>query len=237
MALVDDAVAQLRELIRSGGVPAGSRLPAEAQLAAQLGVSRNTTREAVKILAAARLLDVRQGDGTYVTSLSPDVLLEGFGFAVDLLQDHHLMDVIGVRRMLEPQATAAAATRMSSEELGALAGLLALMAESADRQEVMIEYDLAFHRGIVAAAGNALLTSMLDALSSQTSRARIWRGIIEEGSAAQTIAEHEAIYAALRQGDPALAYSAALMHINTSEQWLRQFYPGTQAGRGAEGGE
>src|ERR1044072_8124880 len=69
VSLTDKAIEQIRELIRSGALPPGSRLPPEPDLAAQLGLSRNLAREAVKALAVARVLEVRRGDGTYVTSL------------------------------------------------------------------------------------------------------------------------------------------------------------------------
>jgi DNA-binding FadR family transcriptional regulator len=75
VSLTDKAIEQ----IRTGALPPGSRLPPEPDLAAQLGLSRNLAREAVKALAVARVLEVRRGDGTYVTSLQPSLLLEGLG--------------------------------------------------------------------------------------------------------------------------------------------------------------
>src|SRR6476660_8809288 len=107
-------------MIQSGELPPGARLPPEPQLAAQIGLSRSGVREAVKVLESARVLDVRRGDGTYVTSLAPRLLLEGLGLAVELLQDDTLLDVVEVRRMLEPVATALAALRMSEEDLNEL---------------------------------------------------------------------------------------------------------------------
>ena len=86
MALTDEAITKLRNMIQSGELPPGSRLPSESQLAMQLGLSRSGIREAVKVLESARVLDVRRGDGTFVTSLAPGLLLEGVGFAVELLQ-------------------------------------------------------------------------------------------------------------------------------------------------------
>ncbi|GAB3817025.1 FadR/GntR family transcriptional regulator [Micromonospora zhanjiangensis] len=71
MALTDEAIAKIRGLIQSGELPPGTRLPPEQQLAAQMGLSRSGVREAVKVLESARVLDVRRGDGTYVTSLAP----------------------------------------------------------------------------------------------------------------------------------------------------------------------
>src|SRR3569833_4701107 len=86
MALTDEAIQQIRDLIRSGELPPGSRLPPEQELAVQLGLSRNSMREAVKALELIRVLDVRRGDGTYVTSLTPSLLLDAMSFVVDIHQ-------------------------------------------------------------------------------------------------------------------------------------------------------
>ena len=146
MALPDEAIARLREhLIQTGELPPGARLPPEAQLAAQIGLSRSGVREAVKVLESARVLDVRRGNGTYVTSLAPGLLLEGLGVAVELLRDDTLLEVMEVLRLLEPAATALAALRMSQAQLDELAGLLRDMT-SADDAEKLVQYDTAFHR-------------------------------------------------------------------------------------------
>src|SRR5215216_1902702 len=81
--LTEAAIRRMRDMIASGRLQPGQRLPPEADLAAELGASRNTLREAVRALVTARVLDVRRGDGTYVTSLTPDLLLEGVGAAVE----------------------------------------------------------------------------------------------------------------------------------------------------------
>ncbi|WP_433062972.1 FadR/GntR family transcriptional regulator [Dactylosporangium sp. CS-033363] len=221
MALTDQAITWLRASIQAGKLPPGSRLPTEAQLSAEMGISRSGVREAVKVLEAARVLDVRRGDGTYVTSLAPRLLLEGVGLAVELLRDDTLLEVMEVRRMLEPVATGVAAQRMSDAELDELGNILEDMRAAQDDAERLIGYDAAFHRTVIAATGNETLTSLLDGLSGQTLRARVWRGLIEGNSAHVTLSEHEAIYKALRARDPQLAQASALMHVNTSESWLR----------------
>ena len=221
MALTDEAITRIRELIKTGALPPGSRLPPEQQLAAELGMSRGSMREAVKALETARVLDVRRGDGTYVTSLAPHLLLQGLGFAVDLLQDQGMLEVMEVRRMLEPSATAAAATRIDAPALARLSGVLDQMRATLDDSETLVRHDMAFHHVVIAAVGNETLSSVLDGLSGQTLRARVWRGIREASVAQQTLREHQAIYDALVAGDPLLAHAAALVHINTSESWLR----------------
>ncbi len=213
-------------MIQSGELPPGTRLPPEPQLAAQMGLSRSGVREAVKALESARVLDVRRGDGTYVTSLAPRLLLEGLGLAVELLRDDTLLEVMEVRRLLEPAATGLAATRMPDSHLDELEQILEDMRAAADDAEKLIQYDMAFHRTVIAAAGNETLSSLLDGLSGRTVRARVWRGLIEGNSAHITLGEHRAIYQALRSRDQLLAHAAALLHVNTSEAWLRTILAG-----------
>jgi len=226
MALTDEAITKIRSLIQSGALPPGSRLPPEQQLAAELGMSRGSMREAVKALELARVLDVRRGDGTYVTSLAPTLLLAGLSFAVDLLQDQGLLEVMEVRRLLEPAATSTAATRIDASALAELRHILSLMREAAEDSETMVRHDMAFHRVVIASVGNETLSSVLDGLSSQTLRARVWRGLLEGNSASKTLSEHQDIVDALVARDPMLAHAAALVHINSSEAWLRTVLAG-----------
>ena len=168
------------------------------------------------------MLDARPGDGTYVTSLAPQLLLENFSAAIDLLQDDTLEDVMQIRLMLEPVATARAALKMDEPRLTQLRALLQLMKESATDPERTVVHDIAFHRTIIAANDNPTLTSVLDGLSGRTVRARVWRGLIEGDAAATSQAEHQAIYDALAAGDPELAQATAFIHVNTSARWLER---------------
>jgi GntR family transcriptional regulator, transcriptional repressor for pyruvate dehydrogenase complex len=221
MALTDEAIEKIRNLIRSGELPPGSRLPPENELAAQLGLSRNSMREAVKALEMVRVLDVRRGDGTYVTSLEPRLLLEGLGLAVDLLQDESVLSVVEVRRLLEPAATGLAAERIMDEGLARLEERLREMDEAGRDAERQVAADAAFHLEVFAATRNQTLLSILDGLSSLTLRARIWRAVVEADAITETLQQHQAIFSALAARDRPLAEAAALMHVTTSENWLR----------------
>jgi GntR family transcriptional regulator, transcriptional repressor for pyruvate dehydrogenase complex len=219
--LTEGAIQKMREMIVSGTLVPGERLPAEAELAVQLGASRNTVREAVRAMVTARVLDVRRGDGTYVTSLRPELLLEGIGAAVELMQEGFSLELIGVRRILEPAATALAAARIDDETLASLGACLQRMREAGSEAE-RIQHDADFHRQVAAASGNATLASMLNAVSSRTMRVRAWRGLVEEGAGTRTVAQHQDILDALEARDPDRAASAALVHVATTEAWFRQ---------------
>ncbi|GHH71636.1 GntR family transcriptional regulator [Streptomyces sulfonofaciens] len=222
MSLTDKAITRIRELIQSGALPPGAKLPPEQQLAAELGLSRNLMREAVKALVVARVLEIRRGDGTYVTSLEPALLLEGLSSAVELLRGDTLLELTEVRRLFEPIATSLAAARISDNALAEVRHHLDVMRRARDDVELLNEHDAAFHRAVVWATGNATLATLLEGISSRTVRARVWRGLVDDNAGGRTIAEHEAIYAALAARDTSLAQATALVHVSTTERWLRE---------------
>jgi len=218
--LVEAAIERMRQLIASGDWRPGDRLPPEAELSLQLAVSRSSTREAVRALVAARVLDVRRGDGTYVTSLSPELLLQGIGVAVELMQEDAILDLIEARRVIEPQLTALAAQRADARQLSEIGHYLSLMRAATDQAE-LVQHDSDFHASVARASGNATLAVILIGVSSQTLRTRVWRGLVDSQAERRTVGEHAAIYAAIEARDPALAAAAALLHVSTTENWVR----------------
>ncbi|MFY9653457.1 MAG: FadR/GntR family transcriptional regulator [Trebonia sp.] len=219
MAVTDEAIEKIKAMITSGALRAGDRLPKEADLAAALGLSRNSLREAVRALALVNILDVRRGDGTYVTSLEPHILLEALNFIVDFHRDDTVLEFLQVRRILEPAATAMAAERISPEEVKGLQALLDSLGSNPDPEE-LVEKDMEFHRRIVVSAGNSVLASLLESMSGPMTRARVWRGITQTGTLTRTFAEHRAILDALTARDPEAARAWATVHIAGVEQWL-----------------
>lgn len=224
MSLTDKAIARIRELIQSGELLPGAKLPPEQQLASELGLSRNLMREAVKALVVARVLEIRRGDGTYVTSLEPALLLESLGSAVELLRGDTLLELTEVRRLFEPIATGLAAGRITEENLTEIKYHLDAMTRASDDVELLNKHDAAFHRAVIASAGNSTLATLLEGISSRTIRARVWRGLVDDRAGDRTVAEHRAIYNALVARNRALAEATALIHVSTTEQWLREHF-------------
>ncbi len=218
--LIEAAIEDIRRLIASGALRPGDRLPPEADLSAQLGISRGTTREAVRALVSARVLDVRRGAGTYVTSLSPELLLEGVGVAVELMQEEALLHLVETRRVIEPQVTALAAVRAQPAQLEEIEHHLTLMRAATDL-EALVRHDNDFHAAVARAGGNPALAAVLIGISSPTLRARVWRGLLDADAHRRTVAEHSAIWEAVLARDPAMAAAAALLHVGTTEAWVR----------------
>lgn len=221
MPITDEAIEKIKAMIVAGELRPGDRLPREADLAAQLGLSRSSLREAVRALALVRILDVRQGDGTYVTSLEPKALLDGLSYIVELHHDGTVLEFFEVRRILEPAATAMAAQRIDAATLASLREHLTKVSDTSSVEE-LVDNDLEFHRRIAEAAGNSVLYSLVDGLCGPTMRARVWRGRTQEGALGRTLAEHHAILDALEARQSDVAHALAIVHIAGVEQWLRR---------------
>jgi GntR family transcriptional repressor for pyruvate dehydrogenase complex len=221
MAVTDDAISRIKEMILSGELSSGERLPPEKELSERLGISRSSLRESVKALEVIGILAVRRGDGTYVTSLEPRLLLEALSFVVDLRSDDTMLDLFVVRRILETAAASIAASHLTDQDLDALDRLLDEVDEDSTVED-LVEHDLRFHRAIAESSGNDHLVSLLDSLASETVRARIWRGLTQAGSVNRTLHEHREIFQALRDHDAALASALMAAHIAGVEKWLRR---------------
>ncbi|MGP7959931.1 FadR/GntR family transcriptional regulator [Sanguibacter sp. A247] len=159
--LIDRTVDQLRASVVDGTWPVGSRIPTEADLAAMLGVGRNTVREAVQSLVHSGLLIRRQGSGTYV--LSDSELSVALGRQIEHVHQQHVLEV---RRSLEVEAARLAARRRTDRDVMTLRSLNEGRQRSFAAGDIdsMVTSDLALHRAIVAAARNPLLLDLYENL-------------------------------------------------------------------------
>lgn len=225
-SLTDRAVADIKKMIVAGELRPGDRLPREQDLAEQLGLSRATLREAVSALSVMKVIDVRHGDGMFITSLSPEVLLEPLNFVVDLHRDDSILHFLQLRSFVEPECTALAARRIEPDDLARLKDLV----DEADRlvgsekvdHELLMANDLAFHALVNAAAQNPVASAILAATSEVTVGARVRRSMTERGAELYTTADHRAIYEAIADGDPRRALLRAASHIERTEDWFRR---------------
>lgn len=206
--LVDQVIAQLRAQITSGEWPVGSRIPTEPELVEQLGVARNTVREAVRALAHSGLLDIRQGAGTFVrtTSELAAVMRRRYG-------DAHLSDLRELRRALEVEAARLAARRRTDADLRAVDAALDRRErawESGD-VEAFVEADSALHHALVSAAGN---TALLDLYADLGDVVRdVLRADVGPVLVSDQYVDHSRLVAAIRDRDPERAAVEAGAHL------------------------
>ena len=174
--LVEQVIGQLRQSVVSGEWPVGTRIPNESTLSEALGVGRNTVREAVRALAHGGILEVRQGDGTYVRATS-----EVSG-ALRSLCGAELREVLQVRRCLEVEGARLAAAARSKKDVALLRRLLRRRdeLELGDDHAAFVQADAALHFAVMQASGNTVLTEL-------------YRGLTEvvAASVATTSAAHE----------------------------------------------
>jgi DNA-binding FadR family transcriptional regulator len=202
--LADQVIAQLRAQITSGEWPVGSRIPTEVALVEQLGVARNTVREAVRALAHNGLLDIRQGSGTYVLATS-----ELAGVMHRRFADAEQSEVAELRAALESAAARMAAERRTDRDLELLE-LASQRREAAWRggdAEAFVQADAAFHQSVVSAAHNEVLAALYADLG-EVLRAHLRRDVGPVLRADRYV-PHADIVAAIRERDGEAAASRA----------------------------
>jgi DNA-binding FadR family transcriptional regulator len=214
---------QLRSLVAAGEFEVGQRLPAERDLAMQLGVSRPSVREALIALEVEGMIEVRTGSGIYVRASATEAGKGRGGVMHDSQNDDDTapldwgpLEVMQARGLIEPETAALAAARAVRSDVNAIAAAVRQMQQQARRGEVPREGDEAFHLAIARASGNGVL---LDTLQ------RYWRarhgplferlGDYFEGPESWQVAitEHEAVLDAIRAQDPSQARRAMQRHL------------------------
>jgi DNA-binding FadR family transcriptional regulator len=196
-ALVPQVIEQLQSQITSGEWAVGTRIPPEPDLAAQLGVGRNTLREAVLALVHAGLLERRQGSGTFVVGSR-----ELAGAVARRVADAQLAEVLEVRRALEVEAARSAARRRTDHDLAELDAALAAREVAWANGEVdeFVAADVELHQRIVAAAHNRILAELYLDFSAAL-RASITIAIGDDLTPERYV-DHSRLVEAIRGGDP-----------------------------------
>lgn len=197
----------------------GDKLPAERQLAQMMVVSRPVVREALRALALMGVVDIRQGDGTYITSLEPRQLIAhlDFVFSKDSVA---LVQLLEARRVVEAGNVRLAALRITESQVAELQDLVLSLADCIDDPDRFSELDIALHNTVCAAANNFLLLQFMNVVSTlgRVSRERTG-GLREVREAA--LRDHRRLLEALRAHDPDAAERAMLNHLDHVEEGLR----------------
>ena len=217
---------QLRSLVQRGEFGPGTRLPAERDLAKQLGVSRPSVREALIALEVEGWVEVRTGSGVYVL----DRAGQGNGHAVQVPEtEWGPLELIRARRVIEGEIASMAAAAGKRKQIDAIGAAIAAMHRDADAGIQPQSGDRAFHLAVAQAAGNVVLLEtvqtfwdarrgpLFERLGDHFESVPSWR---------KAIAEHEIVYEAIRAHDAAAARDAMQHHLDKaharfSASWRR----------------
>lgn len=223
--LADQVARLLETAIREGQLQAGDRLPTEAALVEQLGVSRTVVREAISRLKSTGLVESRQGSGVYVQAAGTEPL--NFDALCSASRDA-VIQIAEVRRALEAEVAELAARRRTAQDIDRIHRAVRELAEAVALGRDGVEEDVAFHRAIAHAAGNPFLVDTLQYLSqylrgaTRVTRANEARRL--DFSRAVT-SEHDAIVRAIEAQDPSAARAAAAAHMNNAITRIQQADP------------
>lgn len=221
-ALWVDLLQVLVERVVNGQYPCGSVLPNEAQLGQEFGVSRSVVREAVKVLTEKGLVKIERGNGTRVLASSAWKSLDSDVLGARLRSpesDSILHELLFLRRSVEPELAALAATRTTDAQLVALAHLVREMSALVDEPERYRIADQRFHELIVEISGVKLAQEFFSSISEPLLVSRDITNRIRDG-VAHAHADHLAIFGFLRNRDPYGARESMLAHLDWADSRL-----------------
>jgi GntR family transcriptional repressor for pyruvate dehydrogenase complex len=206
--LYQSIAAEIVTLIEKGEFPPGSRLPGERDLAERLGVSRVTVREAEIALEAQGLITIKTGSGVYVKARP--------AAAPGALPDVSAFDLTAARAVIEAEAAAMAASRITDAEVVMLEGLIAAMTDPASPEAVASEADRQFHLAIARIAGNPVVehcVQLIWRMRNELPRVRQVYANVCHNDGDTRNDEHTAILDGLRMRDPGAARTAMRNHF------------------------
>ena len=209
----EQVVSHVRALIERGALKPGDRLPAERDLATQIGVSRPTIRAGLRTLAAMGVVLSRHGSGTYIPEGPPALNTDALSFLA-ALHGFTREEMYEARRILEVGAAGLAAERATPEQVATLAEEVASLFASMHAPQVFLVHDINFHRGVAAASGNPIVASLVEMVSALYYERRRETAIRASERDLRDAAEaHRRIYQAIRARDARTASQAMHDHL------------------------
>ncbi|MBB5172936.1 FadR/GntR family transcriptional regulator [Texcoconibacillus texcoconensis] len=212
---------QLTEMIKNGEYKAGDRLASVQQLAEEFDVGRSAIREALSAMRAMGLIEIRQGEGTFVKRIDTNVSAD---MIPSVMQKEDIRQLFEIRKLNETGAAALAAERRDSDDVNALRRILEEMKCAEGDGEVGERSDIEFHLAIVKATKNdmldRLMTTISETMQESMREARQLFLYSNQTKMDQLYDEHLAIFQAIENKDPQLAYEQMMRHITEVEKAL-----------------
>lgn len=217
----EEVAARLREMIHSGELAAGDKLPPERDLAKILGVSRPTLRAGIRSLSAVGILQSKQGAGTYVAAMAESPTLDSSPLRMlSALHGFTSDEMFEARLALEMSIAGMAAKRVTSEQMTTLAEEIAGMYASLNDPEQYLVHDMRFHQIVAAASGNRILTALMNMVATILFEYRS-KTVKRATDLKESAEQHHNIYRALRDHDPEAAEKAMHDHLVETQKAQR----------------
>ncbi|MGM0975440.1 MAG: FadR/GntR family transcriptional regulator [Bacillota bacterium] len=224
--IYEEVAEAIMDMIKAGDLKPGDKLDSVQQLAEKFQVGRSAVREALSALRAMGLVEMHQGEGTYVREFNSNMLKLPVQIAV-LMKKDDVKNLLEVRRILEVGAVEAAASRRTAEQLSEIKEALEKM-KNANDEELGEEADFRFHMAIARASQNDLLISLMNNVSemmftTMRETRRLWL-YSEKSTLGRLTLEHASIYEAIVQRDGARAQKLLLQHLQSVEDVLMEYF-------------
>ncbi|MBE6907857.1 MAG: FadR family transcriptional regulator [Ruminococcaceae bacterium] len=200
---------ELIRLIREKGYRPGQKLPTEYELSGLLNVSRNTIREALRVLVSRNIINIRQGSGTFV-SLKNGVADDPLGFSLVEDQKKLVLDLLQVRCILEPQIAALAAENAQADDLETLRTICEELERLIQESKDFSQKDQDFHVQIAKCSHNIVMSNLIPTISAGVTAFSL---AVSQQEYVQTVKSHRDILQAIRARRPVEAQQAMLLHL------------------------
>jgi GntR family transcriptional regulator, transcriptional repressor for pyruvate dehydrogenase complex len=224
--IYEEVAETIFDMIKNGVLKPGDKLDSVQQLAENFQVGRAAIREALTALKAMGLIELKQGEGTYIREFDPTMLSFPISIAA-LMKKEDIAHLLEVRKLLEVGAAGVAARKRTERDLKAMEEALEQMRQGIGNEEIGEKADFLFHIAIAAASQNPILVSLMNNISEmmiETMREtrRIWL-FSKQATSEQLLEEHMNIFEAIQRQDVNAAQARMLEHLSNVEQVLKKY--------------
>ncbi|MDA1476471.1 FadR/GntR family transcriptional regulator [Bacillus changyiensis] len=232
--IYEEVAETLLEMIKTGDLQPGDKLDSVQSLAESFEVSRSAVREALSALKAMGIVEMKQGEGTYVQTFEPEQISTQLSAAL-LMKKNDVRDLLEVRKILEIGAVSGAVQKRTEVDLRRMKEALINMKMADGNDELGEKADFAFHLALAGASQNGLLKSLMNHVSSllletMKETRKIWL-FSKKTTMKRLYEEHEAIYMAVKEQNPKKAEKAMLEHLTNVEKVLVAYFEETGQSR------
>ncbi|WP_457553661.1 FadR/GntR family transcriptional regulator [Desulfobacula sp.] len=214
--LSEKIISEIKNLIDSGQITPGSRLPSEREFAGMLGVSRPSLREALKALVVLGIIINKQGEGNFLSENNDKWPTEPLSLFFSLKKGA-LIDIIEARKGIEMHAVSLAAERRTMEDINAIKAILKKMRQSLNDYDAFLQYDMDFHLAISMATKNEIIIDLMEKIQkiSFSTRNTVWQTADHiEFNIQSDLAKHEALMEFIVKGDAEKASRCIARHLD-----------------------